>query len=103
MKHDHLHRLVGGRLGHPPAGAKQEGVARAGQLDAGDRRADADLDGGGGDRASDGYAFAGQSCISVQRVYVDGPSTTGFVERLVPKVEALKVGDPLDDDTEVGR
>ena len=49
-----------------------------------------------------GFTYAGQTCISVQRVYVHGASTTHFVERAVRRVEALKVGDPLDEATDVG-
>src|SRR5690606_11625308 len=45
---------------------------------------------------------AGQSCISVQRVYVHGEKYEDFVEDLIPRVQALKVGNPLDEDTDVG-
>jgi acyl-CoA reductase-like NAD-dependent aldehyde dehydrogenase len=64
--------------------------------------ADADLDKAATAIAMNGYAFAGQSCISVQRVYVEDSVHDQLVEKLVPKVEALKVGDPLDPDTQVG-
>jgi acyl-CoA reductase-like NAD-dependent aldehyde dehydrogenase len=52
--------------------------------------------------AQNAFSFAGQSCISVQRVYVDHSAYEGFVSALVPLVEALKVGDPADEDTDVG-
>jgi acyl-CoA reductase-like NAD-dependent aldehyde dehydrogenase len=52
--------------------------------------------------AANGFAFAGQSCISVQRVYVERPAYDGFVERLTPRVEALVIGDPAEEDTDVG-
>lgn len=48
-----------------------------------------------------GYAFAGQTCISVQRVYVHESVADAFTEALVAKVEALTVGDPADDATDV--
>jgi acyl-CoA reductase-like NAD-dependent aldehyde dehydrogenase len=48
-----------------------------------------------------GYSFAGQSCISVQRVYVHESIADGFVDELVSAVKGLKVGDPLRDDTDV--
>ncbi len=48
-----------------------------------------------------GYAFAGQSCISVQRVFVHESVHDDFLAELVPRVEALRVGDPLDDTTDV--
>jgi acyl-CoA reductase-like NAD-dependent aldehyde dehydrogenase len=64
--------------------------------------ADADLDKATTAVAANGYSFAGQSCISVQRVYVEDSAHDAFLEKLVPKVEALKVGDPLDPETQVG-
>jgi acyl-CoA reductase-like NAD-dependent aldehyde dehydrogenase len=64
--------------------------------------ADADLEKAATAIAANGYAFAGQSCISVQRVYVEDSAHDALVEKLVPKVEALKVGDPLDPETQVG-
>jgi acyl-CoA reductase-like NAD-dependent aldehyde dehydrogenase len=45
---------------------------------------------------------AGQSCISVQRVFADRSVYDGLAARVVAAVEALKTGDPWDDDTEVG-
>jgi glyceraldehyde-3-phosphate dehydrogenase (NADP+) len=52
--------------------------------------------------AAGGFAFAGQSCISVQRVYVHDAVFDAFASELVRLVEALKVGDPLDPATDVG-
>src|SRR6266511_1748148 len=48
------------------------------------------------------FALAGQSCISVQRVYVERSAYDEFVKQLLPLVEALNVGDPADEDTDVG-
>jgi acyl-CoA reductase-like NAD-dependent aldehyde dehydrogenase len=45
---------------------------------------------------------SGQSCISVQRVYVHGDVYDDFVPQLVERMGALRAGDPLDDDTDVG-
>jgi acyl-CoA reductase-like NAD-dependent aldehyde dehydrogenase len=64
--------------------------------------ADADLEKAAASVAANGYAFAGQSCISVQRVYVQDAAYDDFVARLQPKVEALVTGDPLDPATQVG-
>ena len=64
--------------------------------------ADADLDAAAESAAISGNGFAGQSCISVQRVLVDGSVHDDFAERLVAAVERLKVGNPTDDDTDVG-
>ena len=64
--------------------------------------ADADLDAAATAMAANSFSFAGQSCISVQRLYVERPVYDAFVERFIPKVEALVVGDPADEDTDVG-
>jgi acyl-CoA reductase-like NAD-dependent aldehyde dehydrogenase len=52
--------------------------------------------------AANAFSFAGQSCISVQRIYVLADAWDGFVAGFVPHVEALKVGDPSDRETDVG-
>jgi acyl-CoA reductase-like NAD-dependent aldehyde dehydrogenase len=49
-----------------------------------------------------GFALAGQSCISVQRVYVQSRVFERFATGLVAAVEKLVVGDPLDPATDVG-
>jgi acyl-CoA reductase-like NAD-dependent aldehyde dehydrogenase len=64
--------------------------------------ADADLDAAATKVAQNAFSFAGQSCISVQRVLVEQSAYDAFVSRLVPLVEALKVGDPTDEGTDVG-
>jgi acyl-CoA reductase-like NAD-dependent aldehyde dehydrogenase len=64
--------------------------------------ADAELDEVAAKLAANAFAFAGQSCISVQRIYVRRPAYEDFVARFVPKVEALNVGDPAEEDTDVG-
>jgi glyceraldehyde-3-phosphate dehydrogenase (NADP+) len=52
--------------------------------------------------ATGGFAYAGQSCISVQRVFVHEAIYDDFVTQLVSRVESLVVGDPLDGATDVG-
>ena len=64
--------------------------------------ADADLDTAAAKLAANAFSFAGQSCISVQRIYVERPVLDAFLERFLPRVEALVVGDPADDATDVG-
>jgi glyceraldehyde-3-phosphate dehydrogenase (NADP+) len=49
-----------------------------------------------------GFTNAGQTCISVQRIYVHEAVYDEFARELVRRVEALKVGDPLDEDVDVG-
>jgi acyl-CoA reductase-like NAD-dependent aldehyde dehydrogenase len=63
---------------------------------------DADLETAAAKLAANAFAFAGQSCISVQRIYVHRSRFDAFLEMFVPRVDALKVGDPADDDTDVG-
>lgn len=48
-----------------------------------------------------GFGYSGQTCISVQRVYVHASVADDFLAELVPRVEALVVGDPLDEATDV--
>src|SRR5581483_9520953 len=64
--------------------------------------ADADLEAAASKLAANAFSFAGQSCISVQRIYVERPVLDAFLGRFLPKVEALVVGDPSDEATDVG-
>src|SRR5438034_168842 len=64
--------------------------------------ADADLDAAAASMGANSFSFAGQSCISVQRIYVERAAYDGFLERFLPKVEALRIGDPADEETDVG-
>ncbi|WP_396623586.1 aldehyde dehydrogenase family protein [Luteitalea sp.] len=52
--------------------------------------------------ATGGFSAAGQSCISVQRVYVHDAEWDAFLAAFIPRVEALVVGDPMDERTHVG-
>jgi acyl-CoA reductase-like NAD-dependent aldehyde dehydrogenase len=52
--------------------------------------------------AANSFSYAGQSCISVQRIYVMADAWDSFVADFVPTVEALKLGDPADEETDVG-
>ena len=63
---------------------------------------DADVDGAAARVAANAFSFAGQSCISVQRVYVHRDVYEAFKTRLLPRVEALVLGDPGDEETDVG-
>lgn len=49
-----------------------------------------------------GYSNSGQSCISVQRIYVHETVVEPFTKLFKEKVEQLKVGDPLSPDTDIG-
>ncbi len=48
------------------------------------------------------FGFAGQSCISVQRILIHESIYGEASERLYNAVKAVKAGDPMDEDTVVG-
>jgi acyl-CoA reductase-like NAD-dependent aldehyde dehydrogenase len=48
------------------------------------------------------FSYAGQSCISVQRLYVHESIATEATTRLLAATAKLKCGDPLDESTDVG-
>jgi acyl-CoA reductase-like NAD-dependent aldehyde dehydrogenase len=64
--------------------------------------ADADLDDVATRLAANAFSFAGQSCISVQRIYVERSAYDAFLDAFLPRVDALVVGDPADAATDVG-
>ena len=49
-----------------------------------------------------GFSYAGQSCISVQRVFVHASLKAQLIDALVAEVQALTVGDPSDASIRVG-
>lgn len=63
---------------------------------------DADLSRAAARIAFGGYAYSGQICISVQRVFVDASVFDSFLKLLIREIEALKVGDPNSAETLVG-
>jgi len=63
---------------------------------------DADLDRSAERCAVGGYGYSGQTCISVQRIYVHESIYQPFLERLLKHVRSLKAGDPLDESTTIG-
>ncbi|MFC9353978.1 aldehyde dehydrogenase family protein [Arthrobacter sp. NPDC057013] len=63
---------------------------------------DADLELASSAVAAGGFINAGQVCISVQRVIVDRRVEADFLDALVPKVEAIAVGNPKEADTRLG-
>ncbi len=64
--------------------------------------ADSNLDFAAERCAAGGFAYAGQTCISVQRILVEDSVYDKFVAALVPRVQKLTVGDVLDESTDVG-
>lgn len=63
---------------------------------------DADLEAAATASAASGYAFAGQSCISVQRAIVHQDVHDAFLDALIRAAESQKAGDPSEPDTDVG-
>src|SRR5829696_3168721 len=49
-----------------------------------------------------GYYHAGQVCVSTQRIFVHTGIADAFLDRFTARVRALRVGDPLRLETEVG-
>jgi acyl-CoA reductase-like NAD-dependent aldehyde dehydrogenase len=64
--------------------------------------ADADIDFAAERCALGGFSYAGQSCISVQRIFVQRGIEEKFTSSLLARVGKLKLGDPLDESTDVG-
>jgi acyl-CoA reductase-like NAD-dependent aldehyde dehydrogenase len=63
---------------------------------------DADIELAASAVAAGGYVNAGQVCISVQRVITHPAVAADFLDALVPKVEAIRTGDPGSPDTTMG-
>ena len=49
-----------------------------------------------------GFSYAGQTCISVQRIFVEQSVYGKFIDALLAGVDKLKTGDPLDETTDLG-
>src|SRR3954466_6795496 len=63
---------------------------------------DADLDFAAERCAVAGFSYAGQSCISVQRILVHKPVFDAFLQKFIDRTKKLKTGDPLDEATDIG-
>ena len=63
---------------------------------------DADLEYAAERCVTGGFGYAGQTCISVQRILVEHSVYGRFTDIFVNLVKKLKIGDPLDDSTDVG-
>jgi acyl-CoA reductase-like NAD-dependent aldehyde dehydrogenase len=62
----------------------------------------ADLDWAARRIVTGAFAYSGQVCISVQRLFVHEDVWDAFMDRFVAAAGALKVGDPADPNTDVG-
>ncbi|MEW6980374.1 aldehyde dehydrogenase family protein [Bacillus pumilus] len=63
---------------------------------------DADIEKAASLCAKTGFSNSGQSCISVQRIYVHKEILATFTETLKAKVDQLIVGDPLSGESDIG-
>ena len=63
---------------------------------------EADLDRAATTLATAGFAYAGQTCITPQRLYVHESIKDTFQDKLITAMQDLKVGDPNDEETDVG-
>ena len=63
---------------------------------------DADIDRAAAACAAGAFGAAGQNCIGVQRIYVHSAVFERFRETMRAAVRALRVGDPMDEETDVG-
>ncbi|WP_406143952.1 aldehyde dehydrogenase family protein [Streptomyces sp. NBC_01012] len=63
---------------------------------------DADIEAAAKASARTGYSNSGQSCISVQRVYVHRSRYADFLDAFTAAVDTLVVGDPMDPSTDIG-
>ncbi|PHR43647.1 MAG: aldehyde dehydrogenase [Fluviicola sp.] len=49
-----------------------------------------------------GFAYSGQVCIHTQRIYVHSSLKDDFTTKYIEKTKALKIGEPIKEDTEFG-
>ena len=63
---------------------------------------DADLEYAAQRCVTGGFTYAGQTCISVQRIFVHESVVESFTEQLMTRVRGLATGDPGDERTVVG-
>ena len=63
---------------------------------------DADLEYAAQRCVTGGFTYAGQTCISVQRIFVHEAVVESFTEQLMARVRGLATGDPGDERTVVG-
>jgi acyl-CoA reductase-like NAD-dependent aldehyde dehydrogenase len=63
---------------------------------------DADLDQAAAAASFGAFMHQGQICMSTERLVVQKSVVQPFLERLIARAKALKVGDPADPETEIG-
>jgi succinate-semialdehyde dehydrogenase/glutarate-semialdehyde dehydrogenase len=63
---------------------------------------DADLDAAVAEVTAAKFRNTGQTCVCANRIYVHDRAFDDFIARLTKAVQALKVGDPLEESTQLG-
>ncbi len=64
--------------------------------------ADSDMDRVIGESVRAGFANQGEICLCGSRIFVEKPAYAEFVDRYVEAVKGLRVGDPLEETTDLG-
>jgi acyl-CoA reductase-like NAD-dependent aldehyde dehydrogenase len=64
--------------------------------------ADADLETASSAAVWGGFMNCGQTCISVERIYVEESIAQPFIQRCIEKTKKLRLGPPSDTDAEIG-
>ena len=64
--------------------------------------ADADLESAVDGAIRSKFRNSGQTCVCLNRIYVEAPAYPEFRDRFAERVSSLRIGDPLDERTEVG-
>ncbi|HUG56525.1 MAG TPA: NAD-dependent succinate-semialdehyde dehydrogenase [Candidatus Limnocylindrales bacterium] len=93
---------TGSRIAELAGRALKKAVLELGGSDAFMVLADADLDAAARTGARARYQNAGQSCIAAKRFLVAEPVAAEFERRFAEAIRSLRVGDPLDPETQVG-
>ncbi len=63
---------------------------------------DADLEGAVNGAVAGNFGASGQSCVAGSRVFVQAGIHDEFIDEVVKRAEAVRIGDPLDSDTQMG-
>ncbi|MBC8363526.1 MAG: aldehyde dehydrogenase [Actinobacteria bacterium] len=63
---------------------------------------DADLGGAVNGAVAGNFGASGQSCVAGSRVFVQSGIYADFIDEVVKRAEAVRIGDPLDADTQMG-
>ncbi|MYL50052.1 aldehyde dehydrogenase family protein [Halobacillus litoralis] len=107
VKHDKIHKvtftgsLPVGRIIRENAGFKKV-TLELGSNSPNILFEDADLDYAVSSLVKGAFAFSGQVCISAQRIYVHQNIYDRFLKAFIEKTEALKIGNPMSEDTDFG-